>query len=154
LDERPPQYTASRRYRVELALSHELHEGEIVLWRGMQTAALHASYFLIYLFAIPWTAFAMFWTVLAWAGISSMDTSGADGIFAWAFPLSGLSSIAVGVGMTATTFLPWWERDTVMFAITNQRVLKLRLGRVLTPNPVPRNSSGRLTAGEPPAMDT
>lgn len=119
--------------RLELALSRELADGERVVWQGMKLARVEPKGFAIYLFAIPWTAFALFWMSMASLGVSQ---SGA-GLLGWAFPLFGLPFVLIGLGMMATPFLSFFQRGRVLFAVTDQRVLKLSLGRELTVNSVP-----------------
>jgi hypothetical protein len=119
--------------RLDLALSRELHEGESVVWKGMKLARIEPKGFAIYLFAIPWTAFALFWMSMAGLGASQMD----GGIMAWAFPLFGLPFVLIGLGMMATPFLSYFQRGRVLFAVTDQRVLKLSMGSELTVNSVP-----------------
>ncbi len=62
----------SLRQRLDLALSRELRVGERVQWSGMKLARVEWTHFGIYAFAIPWTAFSLFWTFMAAAGIGSI----------------------------------------------------------------------------------
>ena len=119
--------------RLELALSRELEDGEKLVWKGMKLARLEARAFAIYLFAIPWTAFALFWIAMA-----SLATRAANGDpLAWAFPLFGVPFVVIGLGMFAKPFVPFFQRGRILFAVTDRRVLKLSLGRELTVNSVP-----------------
>ena len=63
-----PTRDPSRAARLKLALERELHPDEAVLWHGWQLARAEWRAFGIYLFAIPWTAFAALWTTLAAVG--------------------------------------------------------------------------------------
>lgn len=121
----------SRRYRLELALSRELHADEHVVWQAEKLARIQPASFAMYLFALPWTAFALFWTAMAASGVSTMQTDSGAGLLAWAFPLFGTPFIAVGLGMIAMPFSPLWDKGKVLFVITNKRAIKLRLGRSL-----------------------
>lgn len=132
------------RSRLDLALSRELGTDERVIWRGMQLAKIEPSSFGIYIFAVPWTAFALFWTARAFAGVSSMDAGFEGGWLAYAFPLFGTPFIAAGLGILSSPFLPYWESGKVLFAVTDERVLKLRLGRKLSVNCVPRDRIGQI----------
>ena len=136
----------SVRQRLALALSRELQTGERVVWEGMKLARIEPSGFGIYLFAIPWTAFALFWTAMAAAGVSQSD----DGWIVWAFPAFGTPFILVGLGMLATPFVPYMQRGRILFAITNQRVLRLSLGRRLDVKSVPANRIGQVERSESP----
>ncbi len=135
-------FPGSRQHRLGLALSHELRSGEKILWSGEQIGSLNPLHFGIYLFAVPWTTFSFFWTAMAVAGVSTMQEDVGGGLLAWAFPLFGTPFIAVGIGMMALPFQPWWERGKVLYAITNERVLKLRLGRQLKVDSCPKNRIG------------
>lgn len=128
------------RQRLDLALGRELRADERVLWQGMKLARIEPAGFGLYLFAIPWTAFALFWTGFAAAGVASEGGSG----WAWAFPAFGIPFILVGLGMLAAPFAPWFQRGRILFAITNQRVMRLSLGRNLSVNSVPRHRVGQI----------
>ncbi|MEM6907880.1 MAG: hypothetical protein AAF494_04310 [Pseudomonadota bacterium] len=138
----------SSQHRLGLALSRELAADETVIWQGMQLARIEPKLFAIYLFAIPWTAFALFWTAMAVAGVSTMQQDVGGGLLAWAFPLFGTPFIAVGCGMLSVPFLPLWERGKVLYAVTNRRVLKVRLGRDLTVKSVPARRIGLIERNE------
>jgi len=112
---------------LNLALSRELREGERVLWQGRQIARLSLKSFAIYGFAIPWTVFALMWTAGASAGAMALQDEWT--VLSWAFPLFGLPFILIGFGMLAMPFAPWWRRGRVLFAVTNEQVLEIILGR-------------------------
>lgn len=134
----------SVRYRLDLALHRELQEGESIVWQGMKLARVEPASFVIYLFAIPWTAFALFWMSMA-----AMATSASDGgILGWAFPLFGLPFVAIGLGMMAVPFLAFFQRGRVLFAVTDRRVLKLSLGRELEVVSVPASRIGDIVRRE------
>ncbi|RGP39804.1 hypothetical protein BPTFM16_00078 [Altererythrobacter insulae] len=128
--------------RLSLALDRELKSGERVLWEQRQIARVSYASFGIYLFAIPWTAFALFWTAMAAAGASSMQEE--SGWLSWAFPLFGVPFIVVGLGMLGSPFLPLWNKGKVLFAITNERLIKLRLGRSISVETVPARRIGAI----------
>jgi hypothetical protein len=127
-DTNQPDNTAMARLRV--ALERELHAGETVEWHGWQLGRIDPKHFLIYVFAVPWTAFSLAWTGIATAAVAG---GGAEdvGFVAWAFPLFGTPFIAVGAWMLARPFVPLWERGRVLYVITDRRVIKLALGREL-----------------------
>ena len=119
--------------RLALALTRELQDGEAVVWQGMKLARVEPKAFAIYLFAIPWTGFALFW--MAMAGLFTIGASSDP--FAWIFPLFGLPFVLIGLGMFAIPFLSFFQRGRVLFAVTDKRVLKLSLGGDLTVVSVP-----------------
>lgn len=113
--------------QLERALQRELQEGETVVWRGMKLPRIEPKGFGIYLFAIPWTAFALFWMAMAGLFTSSPDA----GLFGVIFPLFGLPFVVIGLGMLASPFVPYTQKGRILFAVTNSRVLQLNLGRDL-----------------------
>ncbi|MEL6876826.1 MAG: hypothetical protein AAGL68_01855 [Pseudomonadota bacterium] len=132
---------------LELALTRELRRGEHVTWRGRQIGRLSGKSFGIYLFAIPWTAFALFWTTMASFGASEI-TSGGIGLLAWAFPLFGVPFILIGLVMLGAPFLPWIQRGKVIYAVTDQRVLRIEVGRKLTIKSLPAREIGMIKRDE------
>lgn len=143
-DNTAPDNTAMARLR--LALERELGPGESAVWHGWQLARIDPRHFLSYVFAVPWTAFALMWTVLA-AGAIGVSEIGLVGI---AFPLFGLPFIAVGCWMLARPFVPLWEKGRVLYVVTETRVLRLALGRDLVVKTVPADRIGLAERREAP----
>jgi hypothetical protein len=110
---------------LEMALQRELRRGERVLWQGRMLARVSPGHFGIWLFAVPWTAFALFWTAMAFSGVRSFEGAG---VLGYAFPLFGTPFIAVGLGMLSLPFLPLIGAKHTMFAVTNQRLIRIFLG--------------------------
>lgn len=127
--------------RLKAALERELRPDEAALWHGWQLARLDPRMFGIYLFAIPWTAFAVMWTSIAAMAIASVGDDG-PGLVGWAFPLFGVPFIAIGVGMLAAPFKPLYQKGRVLYVVTDQRVLKLGSGRELSVHAVPAERIG------------
>jgi hypothetical protein len=78
----------------------------------------------IVLFSVPWTTFAVIWTVGA-----AMGANGARGAAAW-FPLIGLPFILTGIWMF---FSPVWAFRTAtrtVYAITDRRAFTIERGWV------------------------
>lgn len=141
------QFThGSVRQRLELALTHEMRDGEEVAWQGMKLARIEPKGFAIWLFAIPWTAFSLFWTAMA--SLATVATDDSVGILGWAFPLFGTPFILIGLGMLAMPFLPYFQRGRILFAVTNQRVLQLEMGRDLTVKSIPSSRIGDIVRRE------
>jgi hypothetical protein len=132
--------------RLQAALERELQPGENPVWHGWQLARIDPRHFLIYAFAVPWTAFALMWTVLA-AGAVGASGFGLVGI---AFPLFGLPFIAIGGWMLSRPFVPLWERGRVLYVVTDRRVIKLALGRALVVKTVPADRLGLAERREAP----
>jgi len=135
--------------RLRQALERELASDEAVQWYGWQLGRIDPRHFVIYVFAVPWTAFALAWTGIAATAVGMSDQEGL-GLFTWAFPLFGLPFIAVGAWMLARPFIPLWERGRVLYVVTNRRVLKLVAGRELTITAAPANRIGLIRRSEKP----
>ncbi|RMF41516.1 MAG: hypothetical protein D6753_09460 [Planctomycetota bacterium] len=109
-------------------LEHELEAGERLEWSGAPRPTwVDTESLPILLFAVPWTAFALFWTGLAYALTRSME--GEMETLATFFPLFGLPFILFGVGMLA---LPFWSarrNRNLAYAITDRRAIIVQGGR-------------------------
>lgn len=122
---------------LDLALRRELETGEFVRWQGRPISRIRLSEFTIWVFAVPWTAFALFWTFMAYVAVDSMKSG-----WGWAFPIFGLPFICVGFGMLSKPFWPLYLARRTLFAITHQRVIRLRLSRKLDVLSLPANAIG------------
>lgn len=137
----------SRKESLRLALQREA-AGERVIWQGSRIARIDRAKFGIYLFAIPWTGFAVFWTAMAgWASLASLDKLG---ILSLAFPLFGLPFVAVGVGMLAMPFMGLFMGPRTLYAATDRRLLKISIGRTLKVDSVPMARLGAVERSERP----
>lgn len=117
---------------LELALERELRHSERIAWQGQPVDRLLLSSFAIWFFAIPWTAFALFWIGGA--------TGALFGNISWGgvvFALFGVPFVAVGIGMLTTPFLFKLSARRTIFAVTDQRLIKISLWRSLTTHSVP-----------------
>lgn len=131
---------------LEQALQRELSAGERVLWRGRRLPRVAWEGLFIWIFAIPWTAFAVFWTVMASAGAQAVE--GDAGVFGYAFPLFGVPFIAVGLAMLAAPFLPLFGAGRTLFAVTDQRLLRIYRGSRLKTRSVGGNTIGAIERTE------
>jgi hypothetical protein len=105
------------------ALDAELADGERIVWlRQPVPWLIWRASLVVLIFGVPWTAFAVFWTLGA-AGL--IGTSGArpSGWWAYIFPLWGVPFILIGFAMLSS---PYWTaraaRRTI-YAITNRRAV-------------------------------
>lgn len=110
-------------------LKKELRAGERVLWSGRPfPARVMLSTFAIWFFAIPWTAFALFWETMALSPwFAESGSRGAPKAFefgfAIVFPLFGLPFVLIGLGMMAAPFYAYRKAQRTVFAITSERAL-------------------------------
>lgn len=137
------------RQRLDLALHRELRVDERVVWEGMKLARTEFEGFGLYLFAVPWTAFAIFWTVMAAIGVGATETDDA-GALKWAFPLFGTPFILIGLAMLSAPFASYLQRGRILFAITDQRILRIGLARKLDIRSVPAERIGQIERREYP----
>ena len=118
--------TGNLPHDVQNLIDGELASGERLVWSGQPIPGRMARQTLgIVLFGIPWTAFAIFWTVAAAWGTGKMERGA--GPF-WAFPLFGLPFIAIGLGMLSS---PWWARRKALrtaYVLTDRRALVIAGG--------------------------
>jgi hypothetical protein len=106
---------------VRAQLQAELQPGESVRWVEQPVPALLArAGWALVLFAIPWTAFALFWV---WG--AARASSHGPGPFQ-VFPLFGLPFVAVGVGMLASPFWIMRAARRTVYAVTDRRALVIR----------------------------
>lgn len=117
------------------------------MWQSGRIARIDPKSFGIYLFAVPWTAFALLWTTLAAAGASAFD---GVGVLAWALPLFGLPFIAVGVIMMAAPFYGYHTAAKTLYAVTDRRLVRLTLGRSLKVHSIPGERLGEMQRSERP----
>ena len=113
----------------EAMLHIELNSDEKLLWNGqpIPNRQARASIPLV-LFGIPWTAFSVFWVVMAsqmTGHASSRPDSFPFRLFPLLFPLFGAPFVLMGAGMLSS---PWWMRrraQKTVYALTDKRALIL-----------------------------
>jgi hypothetical protein len=89
--------------------------GEELLWaeRPDNRIAVLLS-FGVWIFALPWTAFSLFWISVpgaalyeAYAGVDIGAPKGAPDIMMWAFALWGVPFVLIGFGMLLAPYFTW-----------------------------------------------
>lgn len=109
-------------------VARELHPGETIVWMDMPvpryfTPASTSAF----LFAIPWTAFALFWICGA-AGFKFPDfTTGVD-----LFPLFGIPFVLIGIGMLSSPLWAYRKATRTVYVITDKRAITFEGGRTMT----------------------
>lgn len=113
------------------SLHRELVTGERILWSAQPRAALLRSGLGIWLFAVPWTAFALFWVAMALSPWFAAEP--ADGMMQWVlgivFPLFGLPFVAVGLWMLWKPLGAMRSASHTVYALTDRRLIRLVDGR-------------------------
>lgn len=115
---------------IRAALEREIGR-ERRVWAGRPNLATEVLMsFGIYVFAIPWTAFSLFWEAMVIGGLLTTD-GGAGAVGSWAggvMALFGLPFILIGFGMLAAPFLTWRKSGRTVWAVTDRRLLRLTVG--------------------------
>jgi hypothetical protein len=112
-------------------INNEVGSGEKLLWWGQPESMRQVfASFSIWLFAIPWTAFACFWVVMACQGVTNSKHS--TGLIAWAFPLFGLPFILIGLAMLSAPLFAWLKLRSTYYLLTDKRLVVLTDGRTRT----------------------
>ncbi len=89
----------------------------------------------IWLFAIPWTAFSLFWISIpgaalyeAYSGSDIGAPKGAPTVAMWAFALWGVPFVLVGFGMLLAPFWTLRKGSRTLYVLTNRRIAILENG--------------------------
>lgn len=107
----------------------ELQPGETIAWTGRpKPRAFTLQTIPLFLFAIPWTGFAIFWVAMALRATGKHGGSG-PGLF---FPLFGVPFVLVGIGMLSSPL--WMKRlaRRTIYLITDRRAIVFQRGFSVT----------------------
>ena len=105
----------------------ELEIGERIDWCEMPVKAFFTPQSVAsVLFGIPWTAFAVFWTVAA--GIGTISIKGGISVFTL-FPLFGIPFILIGIGMLSAPLFTYFKSRKTVYVITDRRAITFEGGR-------------------------
>ena len=114
---------------LEDRVKRELESGEQIVWMGQPIPRFFTAVSTgAFLFAIPWTAFAIFWICGA-AGFKVPDFS--EGGFSF-FPFFGLPFVLIGLGLLSTPFWTYRKTFQTVYAITNRRAITFDAGWTTT----------------------
>jgi hypothetical protein len=101
----------------------ELRSGERLVWTGQPVPTRFARPAIgLVLFGIPWTAFAVFWIVMASGMMFGGIGLAGNGFFA-CFPLFGIPFVLIGIGLLTS---PLWMRRKArqtVYALTDRRAI-------------------------------
>lgn len=103
------------------------------LWMGRTDGRLEVlAAFAIWGFAIPWTAFALFWESMVIGGLLFSGEAGGMGVVMGSvMALFGLPFVLIGLAMLSTPWFAWRSASRTAWAITDRRLVCLTLGRTL-----------------------
>jgi hypothetical protein len=111
--------------QLQTLVDSELQSGESITWMDQPLPNRMArSMIPIVLIGIPFTAFAIFWTVGAAEGASAAH---APGPFMF-FPLFGIPFIIVGLGMLSSPFWVARAAKNSVYVLTNRRAIIFKAG--------------------------
>lgn len=118
-------------YEIQKMIDSELSSGERVTWSGQPLPARLARRAIpVVLFGIPWTAFAIFWTVSA-SRMTNHGKTEAGGIFSFFhvfFPLFGLPFVLIGLGLLSSPYWAWRMAKRTAYVLTNKRAIVFASG--------------------------
>ncbi len=98
----------------------ELAVDERVLYAARPSAARAVLMsFAAWIFAVPWTAFSVFWMFAAAGGMNGEWPTGAG----WVFPLFGVPFVLVGLAMLAAPLKTWHTSRRSLCAVTDRRAI-------------------------------
>jgi hypothetical protein len=112
-------------------LRRELLPGERLIWSARPSPPKLRDAFAIWIFAIPWTAFALFWEAMSFMPwfASTNTPSEIKWSFGIVFPLFGLPFIAVGFGLLWMPFGVRRKAAQTIYGLTDRRILRVSAGR-------------------------
>lgn len=132
--------------------------GERVQWLGRPGVAGKVLVsFGIWLFAIPWTAFALFWESMVLAPllgdllgypVGGARPSAGLHLGMWAMALFGVPFVLIGFGMLLAPLFAWWKGRREVYVLSNRRLALLVAGRAIRIRSIPLTDIGEITRSE------
>jgi hypothetical protein len=108
-------------------LRSELAAGERLLWSGQPRGGKLARGFGVWIFAVPWTVFALFWEAMAllpWAAASKTPDT-IQWRFGIVFPLFGLPFVLIGLWMLWQPVRAMRRARSTVYGLTGRRLLRV-----------------------------
>jgi hypothetical protein len=110
--------------------------GETLVWAARPDVKIaFLLSFGIWLFAVPWTGFSLFWISLptaalfeAYSGTQIGAPKGAPTLAMWAFALWGVPFVLIGFGMLLAPFFTLRKGSRTLFVLTDKRLTTLQAG--------------------------
>ena len=132
----------------QIAVNEVAPDGESVLWFGRPNPVrLALTAFPIFIFAIPWTAFALFWMYGAAGFKFPPDFSGDAFSF---FPLFGVPFVLIGIAMLSSPLFTYAKAFRTIYIVTNKSIRILTTGRTKKVETFTANDIGKIERKEKP----
>lgn len=110
-------------------VERELEPGESIRWIEQPIPRYFTPVSTgVFLFAIPWTAFAIFWICGA-SGFKMPNFNKGGFDF---FPLFGVPFVLVGLGMLSSPLWSYWKAFKTVYVITDRRAITIDAGWTTT----------------------
>lgn len=110
-------------------VDRELEPRESIKWIGMPIPRFFSGRSVgSFLFAIPWTAFAVFWMWGAWHQSNNLP-----------FTLFGVPFVLIGIGLLSTPLFTYWKSFKTVYVITDRRAITFDGGWSTTIRSYPPN---------------
>jgi hypothetical protein len=116
---------------LQAALKSQLVTGERLVWSAQPHANRLKSGFFLWIFALPWTVFALFWesmSLLPWFG-NTKSPDQVISIFAIIMSLFGLPFILVGLWMLWTPIKAMRQARFTAYGLSNKRLFRVVIGK-------------------------
>ena len=113
-------------------LTAALTPGERIRWAARPRPSGMLGSFGIYVFAIPWTAFSLFWESMALLPFFASDETTPAVMkygFGIVFPLFGIPFVLIGFGMLAAPFWAMARAGRTIHAVTDRRLVTIVRGK-------------------------
>ena len=122
-------WTGTMPLELEDKVNRELESGERVVWMEQPIPRYFTAKSTgAFIFAIPWTAFAVFWICGA-SGFKVPDFS--KGGFSF-FPLFGIPFVLIGIGMLSSPIWSYRKAFKTVYVITDRRAITFDAGWTTT----------------------
>ena len=132
----------------QIAVNEVAPDSENVLWFGQPNPVRLALTTLpIFIFAIPWTAFALFWMYGAAGFKFPPDFS--EGGFSY-FPLFGVPFVLIGIAMLASPLFAYAKAFRTLYIVTNKSARIVTTGRTKKVETFSANDIGKIERKEKP----
>lgn len=113
---------------LQALVDRELDPGERVVWYDMPIPRFFTPLTTgTFIFAIPWTAFAIFW-IMGASGFKLPDFSEGSSFF----PLFGVPFVLVGLGLLSSPIWAYRKAFRTVYVITDRRAITFIGGRTTT----------------------